>query len=579
HIEVERNPYYWNAANVTYTISDGHGGTATATVSVTVTAVNDVPVAIGDSKTTLEDTALGFAASTLTSNDSDADGDALTVTSVAATATTHGTVALAGVTVTYTPDANYNGAADFTYTISDGHGGTASAQVAVTITAVNDAPVATGDAATTPEDTALVLAATTLTGNDSDADGDGLTVTSVATTATTHGTVVLASGSITYTPTANYNGAADFTYTISDGHAGTASATVSVTVTSVNDAPVVTASSATLAYLENASAVKADAAIVITDGDSATLVGATVRLSTGCASPQDVLALAAPPSGITVTGYAAATCTLTLTGAASPASYQAALRLVTYANTSDAPATAARVLRFTVDDGAAASNTGSDDRDLTLTAVDDPAVAVDDTATVVEDAPATAIAVLANDTDVDAGPKLIGSVTQPANGTVLITGGGTGLTYAPHSNTCNNPPGTAPDTFTYTLLPGGSTATVTISVTCVDDPPVAVDDHETVAEDSGVTTFSVLANDTDLDGGARFVASITQPAHGIAAVGPLGSSVTYTPTPSYCNQAPNTPPDTFTYTLSPGGSSATVAVTVPCACGKHKPTDFVVGSN
>ena len=65
-------------------------------------------------------------------------------------------------------------------------------------------------------------------------------------------------------------------------------------------------------------------------------------------------------------------------------------------------------------------------------------------------------------------------MTQPANGTVIITGGGTGLTYQPNPNYCNNPPGTSPDTFTYTLN-GGSTATVSITVTCVNDAPVAAD--------------------------------------------------------------------------------------------------------
>src|SRR5205085_11811436 len=65
--------------------------------------------------------------------------------------------------------------------------------------------------------------------------------------------------------------------------------------------------------------------------------------------------------------------------------------------------------------------------------------------------------VLANDTDVDGGPKSIASVTQPANGVVVITGGGSGLTYQPNANYCNNPPGTTPDTFTYTLTAGNST--------------------------------------------------------------------------------------------------------------------------
>ena len=90
---------------------------------------------------------------------------------------------------------------------------------------------------------------------------------------------------------------------------------------------------------------------------------------------------------------------------------------------------------------------------------------------------------LANDTDPDGDPLVIDSVTQPANGTVVITGGGTGLTYEPDADYCNTPPGTTLDTFTYTLTPGGSTATVSVTVTCVDDAPVAVDDAATVTED------------------------------------------------------------------------------------------------
>ena len=86
---------------------------------------------------------------------------------------------------------------------------------------------------------------------------------------------------------------------------------------------------------------------------------------------------------------------------------------------------------------------------------------------------------MANDTDTDGGPKSVASVTQPANGTVVITGGGTGLTYQPDPNYCNSQAGGAPDTFTYTLN-GGDSATVSVTVTCVDDPPTAVDDSATV---------------------------------------------------------------------------------------------------
>ena len=72
---------------------------------------------------------------------------------------------------------------------------------------------------------------------------------------------------------------------------------------------------------------------------------------------------------------------------------------------------------------------------------------------------------LPNDADVDAGPKSIASVTQPAHGAVVVTGGGTGLTYQPNANYCNTPPGTTLDSFTYALTPGGDSATVTLTVT------------------------------------------------------------------------------------------------------------------
>ena len=170
---------------------------------------------------------------------------------------------------------------------------------------------------------------------------------------------------------------------------------------------------------------------------------------------------------------------------------------------------------------------------------------------------------LANDTDTDGGPKTVQSVTQPANGTVVITGGGSGLTYAPNANYCNSPPGTTPDTFTYTLN-GGDTATVSVTVTCSDDAPVAVNDSATVAEDSGASPVDVLANDTDVDGGPKSVQSITQPANGSAVITGGGTGVSYTPNANFCNQPPGTRP-TRSPTPSNGGSTATVSMTVTCA--------------
>src|SRR6185436_9512168 len=113
----------------------------------------------------------------------------------------HGSAIIGAGGITYTPAANFNGADSFTYTIGDGNGGTATATVNVTVTSVNDAPAAADDAATTAEDTSVTIA---VLGNDSDADGDSLVVSSVG--GASHGSATIGAGGITYTPNPNYSG-------------------------------------------------------------------------------------------------------------------------------------------------------------------------------------------------------------------------------------------------------------------------------------------------------------------------------------------------------------------------------------
>ncbi len=223
------NANYNGPDSFEYTISDGNGGTDTATVTITVVPVNDAPVAVDDSASTNEDTPVTVS---VLDNDSDIDGDVLTV--VSTTTPSNGTVVINdNGTITYTPNENFNGTDSFDYTISDGNGGTATATVTITVNAVNDAPVAVDDVATTDEDTSVTIP---VLDNDSDVDGNGLTVISVTTPS--NGTVVINSdGTVTYTPNADYNGPDSFDYTISDGNGGTDTATVTITVTPVNDAP------------------------------------------------------------------------------------------------------------------------------------------------------------------------------------------------------------------------------------------------------------------------------------------------------------------------------------------------------
>jgi hypothetical protein len=190
---------------------------------------NNPPVAVNDTATTLSNTAV---TTNVTSNDTDADGNTLSVTSV--TQPTNGTASVSDASsVTYTPNTGFVGSDSYTYTISDGNGGTATATVTVTVNApppppppANNPPVAVNDTATTLSNTAVT---TNVTSNDTDADGNTLSVTSV--TQPTNGTASVSdASSVTYTPNTGFVGSDSYTYTISDGNGGTATATVTVTV-------------------------------------------------------------------------------------------------------------------------------------------------------------------------------------------------------------------------------------------------------------------------------------------------------------------------------------------------------------
>ncbi|HEX7946396.1 MAG TPA: Ig-like domain-containing protein, partial [Phenylobacterium sp.] len=174
-----------------------------------------------------------FTVGQLLGNDTDPDHDPLVVTGV--DNPVNGTVTLVNGVVTFTPDANYNGPASFTYTIDDGHGGTDTATVNINVTPVNDPPDAVDDSGSTPEDTPVTFTVGDLLGNDTDPENDTLTVTGVSNPS--HGTVTLVNGVVTFTPDANYNGPASFNYSISDGHGGTDTATVNINVVPVNDPP------------------------------------------------------------------------------------------------------------------------------------------------------------------------------------------------------------------------------------------------------------------------------------------------------------------------------------------------------
>lgn len=246
------------AYTLNYTFSDEYNATVDGSIAVTVTN-SDAPVAGNDTATIDEDNNASIAILENDSDDFTADEN-LTVT--LETAPANGSAIIeTDNTITYVPDANYNGTDGFVYKITDVDGGFATADVNITINAVNDAPVAVADANTTAEDTNVTI---NVVANDSDVDGDDFNITAVTQGANGSVTFDAASGTVTYSPDADYFGGDSFTYTINDGNADT-NATVSITVEAVNDAPVVSPISDIVINEDENTTI--DVALVISDVD------------------------------------------------------------------------------------------------------------------------------------------------------------------------------------------------------------------------------------------------------------------------------------------------------------------------
>ncbi len=491
----------------TYTLSDGNGGTDTATVTITVdSAVNGSPIAVDDTKTTTKNTAVTFDS---LANDSDPENDTLSITAVGSPS--HGSAEISGNQIIYTPDDGYVGSDSFSYTISDGNGGTATATENVTVTAVtvpNKMPIAQDDSVVTNQETPVTI--NTLA-NDSDPDGDTLTISSVGNPS--HGTAMINGDKIIYTPEAGFVGEDSFTYFISDGNGGTATAIETVivkAVTTPNTTPI------------------AQDDTVTTDQDT------PVTLNT--------LANDFDPDGDT----------LTISTIGNPSHGTAKIEGDKIVYTPDTGFVGVDSFDYTLTDGNGGTATATET--ITVKAVVAPntaPIAKDDSATTPEATPVT-LATLSNDSDPDGDTLIITHVESPSNGTAVIDG--QTIIYTPKAGFSGT------DSFQYTITDGNggtATATETVIVTSVNKAPIAVDDIATTG--CSVITIDVLGNDSDPDGDTLTLVSVTGANLGTATVS--NNKIIYSP--SYTCGKVNTGVDDLIYTISDGhGHTATADLKV-----------------
>ena len=476
------------ADSFTFTVTDDAGTvSAPARVSIEVTPVNDAPVAMSQSVAVDED---GAVAIVLAGSDVDGDAVAYQITG----APRHGTLGGDEPSLIYMPKVDYNGPDSFTFTVTDDAGTvSAPARVSIEVTPVNDAPVAMSQSVAVDEDGAVAIV---LAG--SDVDGD--IVAYQVTAPPRHGTLGGDAPSLTYMPDVDYNGPDTFTFTVTDdAGAVSAPAGVSIEVTPVNDAPVAMSQSV---------AVDEDDAVAIV------LAGSDVDGDTVAYQVTDN-----PRHG-------------TLGGDAPSLTYMP-----------EADYNGPDSFTFTVTDDAGSVSAPAR-VSIEVTPVNDAPVAMSQSVAVDED---DAVAIVLAGSDVDGDIVAYQIADDPGHGTV--TGDAPSLTYMPEVDY------NGPDSFTFTVTDGDGTvstpADVSITVTPVNDAPVAM--SQSVAVDEDGTVAIVLAG-SDVDGDTVAYQITDNPRHG--TLGGDAPSLTYMPEADYNG------PDSLTFTVTDGDGTVSTAADV-----------------
>jgi VCBS repeat-containing protein len=483
------------------------------------TVTNQAPVAAGDAFSTAEDTVLNVATPGVLGNDSDPDGD--TLSAVVASGPSHGSLTLnTNGSFAYTPAANYTGADSFTYRAGDGNLTSNLATVTITVSAVNDAPVAAADTYNTPEDTALTVAAPGVLGNDSDPDGD--TLSAVVASGPSHGSLTLnTNGSFAYTPAANYNGPDTFTYRASDGNLTSNLATVTIPVSAANDTP--TAATDAYSIGEDTTLIIDAPGLLANDNDPD---GDSLHAVVGSAPSHGTLTLDADGSFVYAPG----------------ADYHGADSFT-----------------YVASDGTLESDQAT--VTITITAANDGPAAADETYSTAEDTALTVAApgVLGNDSDPDGDSLSALLVSGPSHGALALNANGS-FSYTPAGNFNGS------DSFTYRASDGSlasNPATVTITVTAANDAPtVTVAAGGTCGRDDHSGTINLTVADVE-NAAATLTLSAASSNPELVPTGNVlfaGSDAAWKMTVSAVDGRSGT--TILTVTVSDGQASGTVQVTV-----------------